>query len=198
MIGLFIIATMSLAFFLITSILCELSFYLATTFKNYFSILIISSFVFYILCEFLYECEIFHIIFLFVFILSFWFFKKRQKTFVSFSSSVFYLVIFSLLSTFILYKYNDIKEKEKRKLLVLNLSNERDPIAEYLFCEIEAKVFSDEILINSLKNYSLENEIEEEKISNYIQKNYFNNYWEKYNFLSGKKFIFLSYGKRRV
>ncbi|MCD4745948.1 MAG: GHKL domain-containing protein, partial [Bacteroidales bacterium] len=182
-IGLFIIATMSLAFFLITSKLCELLFYLATTFKNYFSILIISSFVFYILCEFLYECEIFHIIFLFVFILSFWFFKKRQKTFVSFSSSVFYLVIFSLLSTFILYKYNDIKEKEKRKLLVLNLSNERDPIAEYLFCEIEAKVFSDEILINSLKNYSLENEIEEEKISNYIQKNYFNNYWEKYNFL---------------
>lgn len=87
------------------------------------------------------------------------------------------LFLFSIISTFALYRFNTIKDQEKRKTFALKLASEQDPVAEYLFLEIEQTLYND----NQLKNLVLKDPYNIPVIYQYLQHHYFYDFWGKYN-----------------
>ncbi len=100
--------------------------------------------------------------------------KTPEKNFAGLIISVF---LFSLISTFALDRFNTEKDIEKRKNLVLQLASEQDPVAEFLFMEIEEALFND----SQLQNLILRDPYNDPLIENYLQYHYFYDFWEKYN-----------------
>ncbi len=94
-----------------------------------------------------------------------------------FTPLVIALFLFSIISTFALYRYNGIKDKEKRKTFALKLASEQDPVAEFLFLEIEEALYND----NQLKNLVLRDPFNEAAIYQYLQHHYFYDFWGKYD-----------------
>ncbi len=113
----------------------------------------------------------------FIFIYIHYFLKKYNRRFESFISITLLLILFSSFLTYYLNRQNSIKERQYRSLLAVKLTTERDPMAEYLFEEIEKELTNDQNLFKFLKN----NNIDDNRISQYIQKKYFDDYWLKYN-----------------
>jgi len=86
------------------------------------------------------------------------------------------LAVFSILGTYILNTATSERELEKRKLLAVKISAERDPIAESLFLETENKLLNDTLLKSYLRPSTLAtNQVRD------LAQLYFNGYWEKYS-----------------
>ncbi len=94
-----------------------------------------------------------------------------------FAALVVSLFLFSIISTAALHRFNEEKDKEVRKNLVLQLASEQDPVAEFLFLEIENTLFSD----NQLQNMVRRDPYNETLIYNYLQYHYFYDFWAKYD-----------------
>ncbi len=102
---------------------------------------------------------------------------RRTKTATEgFSALMISLFIFSVISTFALHRFNQEKDLDKRKTLVLQLASEQDPVAEFLFMEIEEALFND----NQLQNLVRRDPYNEIAIYNYLQHHYFFDFWAKY------------------
>ncbi|MDD5569860.1 MAG: HAMP domain-containing sensor histidine kinase [Bacteroidales bacterium] len=103
--------------------------------------------------------------------------KIKTKNILSFYYIMLYLLLYSLFATFLINDFNKTKENEKRKSLAIKLSIEQDPIAEYIFTEIEQEIKKDAVLKNliSRKNFN------EDSINKRIKKKYFSGYWTKYD-----------------
>ena len=86
------------------------------------------------------------------------------------------IVSFAFLGTYLLLRYTSEREHEKRKLLAVKISAERDPIAESLFLETEKKILNDSIL----KTYLRPSTASTGQVRDLAQL-YFNSYWEKYS-----------------
>jgi two-component system, NtrC family, nitrogen regulation sensor histidine kinase NtrY len=93
-----------------------------------------------------------------------------------FARILFGLVFFSLFFTYILHQNNQFKEKEKRISLARKLSSGQDPIAEFLFEDLEKAMLEDKELKERLGMYPQM----EDETRNYIINNYFRGYWDKY------------------
>lgn len=93
-----------------------------------------------------------------------------------FSALVISIFLFSIVSTFALYRFNTEKDFEKRKTLALQLASEQDPVAEFLFLEIEEALFKD----NQLQNLVRNDPYNESAIYNYLILHYFYDFWAKY------------------
>ncbi len=90
------------------------------------------------------------------------------------SQSGFYIVLAVLVSYIINYnliELNNVKEQHKRQILIRSVALNQDPEAEYLFGEVELKIYSDSVLRNIIRDNWLDNDI----VSNYIFKKYFTN-----------------------
>jgi len=127
---------------------------------------------------------IFGIIFSIYFILLDFSFHAFRKLFTRYSLNFKYsygyiitiLAAFSILGTFILNTAASERELEKRKLLAVKISAERDPIAESLFLETENKLLNDTLLKSYLRPSTLAtNQVRD------LAQLYFNGYWEKYS-----------------
>ncbi len=95
------------------------------------------------------------------------------------TSTIFAIILFfAIYSTYLIYKYSETKEKERRKILAYNLVTENDPIAEYLFSGIDAQIANDTVL-RRLSQKPTENEIQ---INRYLKNKYFSGYWSRYDF----------------
>ncbi len=94
-----------------------------------------------------------------------------------FATLVISLFLFSIISTFALHRFNEEKDLEKRKTLILQLASEQDPVAEFLFLEIEETLFND----NQLQNLVRRDPYNEMLIYNYLQHHYFYDFWAKYD-----------------
>jgi signal transduction histidine kinase len=105
------------------------------------------------------------------------YYLSKNGSLFSVSSSVFFIIVFSLIATFGLHRYNDFKEKEKRKLTAIKLAAERDPVAEYLFVETERHIKRDD----SIQKYLRLLPDEENKIVKRLQHHIFTGYWSKYD-----------------
>jgi signal transduction histidine kinase len=104
---------------------------------------------------------------------------------------VFYLVVFSLIATFVLNRYNSRIEKGKRQLLALNLGSERDPAAEMKFAQMVPSLLNDKDLLfpqDTRKSAAYEDSIITE-----LQDEYFGEYWNNYIVQ-----ITLCYGKKQL
>lgn len=102
--------------------------------------------------------------------------RRRKTARIGLSTLVIALFMFSIISTFALYRFNKEKELDKRATLALQLASEQDPVAEFLFMEIEETLFNDNQLLNLIKR----DPYNESAIYNYLQYHYFYDFWAKY------------------
>lgn len=92
-----------------------------------------------------------------------------------------FLVLISFLAFYsvtLVSDYSFKKDQEVRKVLAINLSNERDPVAEMLFSNLEKRLQSDTTIHHYLEDIQ-RHDIE---MFSYLQKAYFNGYFKKYDF----------------
>ncbi|MFP4471217.1 MAG: ATP-binding protein [Bacteroidales bacterium] len=176
-----ILATGILAFVLITVRLCYFSWMYLRGLQEYALLSALVFVMFLTLCFIRGECDHFFTIFLFIFIVSLGvLFHFRQKKF-TLSNSVFIIIAFSIISTYALHKSNNFKEREYRILLAEHLASEqRDPLAEFMFGELMVKALADDTLRLQLQKYGTP-DFDEQALEKYFFKNYFTGYWKKYD-----------------
>jgi two-component system, NtrC family, nitrogen regulation sensor histidine kinase NtrY len=87
-----------------------------------------------------------------------------------------YLIMFTLLAYIIISNSNRFKEQENRKIIATKLASEEDPIAEYLYKDLQKNIISDRRVLEDLKRYPLN----EDEIREYLSKKYFSGFWDKY------------------
>jgi two-component system, NtrC family, nitrogen regulation sensor histidine kinase NtrY len=91
------------------------------------------------------------------------------------------LVLLAVFATIYLNHYNGRQEKEKRKLLAIKLSLERDPLAEMLFSKQEANLLNDPFLQSyGRQNSSMGSDLADDSIASYMLKKYFRESWNNY------------------
>lgn len=89
------------------------------------------------------------------------------------------LLLLILSSATVAYSINyelEQKQQVKTKFVVKKLAEERDPVAEFLFDEIQTKISRDSFLLAELPNY-WENK---EYYDSYLFNRYFDSYWNQY------------------
>lgn len=139
--------------------------------------------VFFAICFFLLNCNSIFLIFQFVYILSYWVIKKSNTLNIRFSSTVFFIIFFSIYSTYILYRCNLYNEQESRKIIAHKLAEDKDPELEYIFSTIRNQVKSDTVLNQMIEEYMFGiNDISPE-ISEYLRDQHFAGYWNKYDLM---------------
>ncbi|MEQ8907662.1 MAG: HAMP domain-containing sensor histidine kinase [Vicingaceae bacterium] len=102
---------------------------------------------------------------------------KRSNWYKGPIPSILVLLFFSALSVLVLEQSMQQKQEEEKEFILKKLAEEKDPIAEYLFLEVQEKIQSDEQLHRYLKNYWSQ----KEQADQYLQEQFFNGYWKKYN-----------------
>ncbi len=90
------------------------------------------------------------------------------------SVMVVFVFVFALLVLFNLLKFIDVKEEKMQQLMVVTLSEERDPVAELFLLDIDAKIKTDTILIQLLDGYYRD-------VPDYIGDKYFSGYFREYD-----------------
>lgn len=96
------------------------------------------------------------------------------------NSGVFIVLVFlfSVYTVITVSKNAERKDREVRKILAINLSNERDPIAEVMFAQIARDLHADKDVI-----YYLDNIVEKEAdLYQHISDSYLTGYFKKYDF----------------
>ncbi len=93
------------------------------------------------------------------------------------------LVVFSLLfgvySTFVIIDISEKKEKQEREVVAVNISTERDPVAELLLEEIGPNISEDEGLKHLMGMHEFSDE-DLDEIFRYMDTRFFDGYWAKY------------------
>src|ERR1035437_2444058 len=102
---------------------------------------------------------------------------KQKQTGYSFSGIVFLVFLFSFYVMHIFVNHTNIKEIESRKVYAEKLTAEEDPVAEFLFQEIEEKLKTDSVLISYISG-PVKRKTEFDKR---IRQEYFSGFWEKYD-----------------
>ncbi len=138
-------------------------------------------FVFLLALSLLFDrTDFYNLIFVWIYILSFGFFFQQRVYQFNLPNIVFFVLIFSLFSTYAVHKYNDLREHENRKLLAVQLASEqRDPMTEYLFGRERKMILADTTLQDILHYYGRP-EFVQQDFESYFLKKYFTGYWKKY------------------
>ncbi len=176
-IGSFIIFALSVSFVLFSLKLFKICRNLTVSYKNliislFFSAVLFTLFPFPVF----WKEGLFYPFFFLCYIAIIFLFEIYKNYFAVFQRIVILILFFTFFSTFTFYKYNDAKEKDKRKLLIQKLSAENDPLAEYLFKDILFEIKSDTLIHKQIKMF-----YPEDTIVNYIKTKYFKGYFNKYS-----------------
>lgn len=107
-------------------------------------------------------------------------FLYSKKFFSAVNANVFLVLtlLLSIYTVFIISSNAQKKDQEVRKILALNLSNERDPIAEVIFPQIARRMHADQEIINYLDQISNR----EGNLYDYLGTNYLDDYLKKYDY----------------
>ncbi|MEZ5198250.1 MAG: HAMP domain-containing sensor histidine kinase [Bacteroidales bacterium] len=154
-----------------------------SSYRQFFPLLISIQFLFYFIAKYVFNCDSFLLVFLFVYLSAFWVILKSHALNIRFSSTMFFIVLFSLFSTYILYEANTIREKQIREIIVQRLSQERDPAAEYLFGKVVMEIQKDTAFKELADRYFFSNEGDLDEAVFYLGKTFFSNYWNRYDLL---------------
>jgi len=116
---------------------------------------------------------------LIVYWISFLYFARKATGYRNISGALFYIVLFSLTGTFVLDYNQEIKEKEKRKIIAAELSTKRDPMMEFEYRRIYPDLMAD-TLLQALISGTTSGNVDEIRIQEYLRNNYFNEIWDNY------------------
>ena len=100
----------------------------------------------------------------------------RSRTSKAYTGIILLIMCFAALGNYLILSNTAKREEEKRKVLAVKISAERDPIAESLFLETEEKLLTDSIL----KSYLRPGTVATGQVRDLAQL-YFNGYWEKFS-----------------
>ncbi len=113
--------------------------------------------------------------FMYVIVLSFSYFRI-YKTRYTYPNRVLMVLLMAVFTLFFLTKLSVEKDKNIRRVMAVNLANERDQVAEFLLEEIEFNLQMDPVLLKMIQTPTY-NDYE---IYHYLVNNYFNRYFVKY------------------
>jgi signal transduction histidine kinase len=144
--------------------------------KQYILIFIISAAAHSIILHFLGILDLIIVFWPFVLVIVITMIKQKQTGY-PFSGIVFIVFLFSIYALHIFEKHINIKEAESRKIYAEKLAAEQDPVAEFLFQDIEKKLEHDSVLISYINGVDKKT-VEFEKR---LKQVYFSGFWEKYD-----------------
>lgn len=104
-------------------------------------------------------------------------FYKSTKT-INVSLFLALLLLLSLYTVLLVSRNSEAKDREVRKILAINLANERDPVAEVIFPQMTRKMYADQDILYYLDNISTH----EGELYTHLNENYLNSYLQKYDF----------------
>lgn len=110
--------------------------------------------------------------------------RSSSKRLFSFTRSLLVILGFSLYAAKTIADFNEVKEKENRKLLAVKLENEHDLVAEYLFEEVAVKIAKDRFIHAVLLASSQQvfpSSFNPDVLSKRILQLYLTNYWGKFD-----------------
>lgn len=177
MVGFLIIGCIFFSFFFLAMVLFRLVYHLMGSKRNFYLVLMVSALLFLVADLYFGGFNLVTWLLFGAAALVFEMERSHALAQMGFSPPILALFFFSIISTFALYRYNAIKDQEKRKTFALKLASEQDPVAEYLFFEMEQALFND----NQLKNLVLKDPFNEAAIYQYLQHHYFYDFWGKYD-----------------
>ncbi|KAA3649495.1 MAG: sensor histidine kinase [Bacteroidetes bacterium] len=89
------------------------------------------------------------------------------------------LICLSAISAFVINKASQNREAQKRNIIIHKLAEEKDPIAEYLFDNVQNEIRKDTIIQQLIQKSSIKNP----SLDEYLRTKYFSGYWKKYSLL---------------
>ncbi len=101
----------------------------------------------------------------------------RGKTRLNFPQTVLIVFLFSIIIASKLNRFLNYKEQAERYLLAQKLESASDPVAEFLFTDIERSIQADALILNYFKTKQLNREV----LIDRLQKIYFSGYFSKYD-----------------
>ncbi|MCG8410881.1 MAG: ATP-binding protein [Bacteroidales bacterium] len=123
-----------------------------------------------------YKFSWFEVLFYLFLTVSIFFIKFKQKKY-SYSLTLLFLLLLVAHSVLFITGTSLEKDTETRKVLAVNLSNERDQIAEMLLVDVEQKIQQDTV-VRDLLEWHLQNK---SAILEHLQINYFSGYFRKFD-----------------
>lgn len=180
--GLFNISIMLFSFWLISTRVFDDLF--SAAYKQKFIVLSagIAAILYCLICWIIFgRVDSFNILFFFIYLGSYWYFKSKQQTIFSVMGLVFFVCFFAVFTTLILNRANDQKENEKRDLLSVKLATRRNPVTELLYEQLERKLLADSVLRGFFRPTQTGNIIKNDGLIKYLKVQYFKDHWKKYN-----------------
>ncbi len=175
--GFFIIGLIFFAFFFFSVVLCRLASNILVLRSRFWLVCFFSFLLLYIITWIIYGVTPLLWLLAIAAVLVYLLDNQANKTQKGFLALVISLFLFSIISTFALYRFNKETELEHRKSMAIQLASEQDPVAEFLFLEIEDALFND----NQLQNLVQRDPYNETLIYQYLQYHYFYDFWAKYD-----------------
>jgi two-component system, NtrC family, nitrogen regulation sensor histidine kinase NtrY len=143
-------------------------------------LLVFGLFVLFVLVGLYFESYEYQLLWLGVIVsgmLSILFLPTRSMNGFSMARFMVALFFFSLIATYGLYIANDKKEISTRRNVALRIASEQDPVAEFLFHEIEKDLLDDYLLSEIV----MEEPYNDERILLYLKEFYFDDFWARYD-----------------
>jgi signal transduction histidine kinase len=143
--------------------------------RNPILVILLTAFFVSITMKFL--TEDFFFIWVFIFWSVFLVFLIKETAGFSLSKILLTLFLFGLVTTYALHSFNKLKELSKRQNVSLRISSEQDPVAEYMFHQLQDKLWED----YRLNQIIIDEPYNETHILDYLRSEYFNDFWNKYD-----------------
>ncbi len=183
LIGFFIFGLIILSFVFLSFKISQLATKYTNSTYKYLITIVLTHIILFIICFYVLQFDPTFLIFQFVYVLTYWVIKKSDTINIRFSSTVFFIIFFSIYSTYILYNCNSFTEIESRKIIAHKLAEDKDPELEYIFGEISKRVLSDTVLSQMINEYMIGETDNTLEITEKLHQNHFSGYWKKYDLL---------------
>ncbi len=141
-------------------------------------IVLVTAFILSIYAPFLVadkSVTVFQLLFLLIFVFLFAWLRFERKNY-SYANKLVILFLASVFTLFFLAELSVKKERSIRRVMAVNLANERDQVAEFLLEEIEVSLKTDTILSNMVRVQDLF----DYEIFQYLDNRYFSRFFTKY------------------
>ena len=149
--------------------------------KTFYALIVSISLVSLLYCFFSHESDVLMAVLLFPLIS--WLIARvgyRPQREFRYIELVLLALLFAMYTTGLVYYYGEMRSRQERSILAMNLSSERDDVAEYLLSELDPRLRQDSML----KSLVMRPDFSMEELSAYLSRQYFYGYWEKYSLQS--------------
>lgn len=119
-------------------------------------------------------------VFLAIYLNSFLYFSHRSAGYRDIAGALFFIVLFSVVTTIQLDIHHAAKEKDNRMVLASELASRRDPLMEFEFAGIREEIMEDTVL-QEMARAGMDNNAMDDSIITWVQQKYFNALWNKYD-----------------